>query len=70
VSGPLYRLLNGADEDVLGGPVGPDNVYMRSYGRSVVGQPTIDALEVGQHTLRQYALSGSRPTVYRIVRVA
>lgn len=55
-------------ENVLGGPVSEDNAYIRAYPRVLAGRKAINALAVGESTLAEYSLSGSKG-VYRIVRI-
>lgn len=57
------------DEDVLGGPVTEDNVYIKTYGSRLEGQKPVAELEVGEGSLHRYKLSGQKATVYKIVRV-
>lgn len=64
-----FRILNGSDEDVLGGAVGEGNAYLAAYGSLVRGEKPVGELEVGESTRKRYALSGQKPTVYRILRV-
>lgn len=57
------------NEDVLGGPVGEENVYITTYGGPVEkGGKEPAELEVGESVLRRYSLSGSTG-VYRVVRL-
>lgn len=56
------------NDDVLGGAVGIDNVYITAYGSHVSGKEPRE-LDVGESCLKRYALSGQKPTVYKIVRV-
>lgn len=66
----LFRILDDrTGETVLGGDVSGENVYIRTYGTIVEGEPAVDSLAVGESTLKRYALSGGKPTVYRILRV-
>ncbi len=60
----------GTSEDVLGGAVSGDNCYIAIYGAAVKRSPHPSTLEVGESTLRKYALSGQKPTVYEIIRIA
>lgn len=64
-----FRILNGYDENVLGGDVGEENVYIRAYGSVLRGECAVSDLDVGESTRKRYALSGQKPTVYRILRV-
>ncbi len=66
----VFRVLDGNDSNVLGADVGIDNVYIRTYGSIVRGEKAIDDLAVGESTRKRYALSGQKPTVYRILRVS
>lgn len=64
-----YMLRDTAtNEDVLG-PIGPDNVYLKTYGVPVNPEDKkVEDLEVGETTLKRYNLSGASG-VYRVVRV-
>jgi hypothetical protein len=65
-----FKLVRpGTDDDVLGGPVARGNVYLSAYGRRLDGEKAIDDLMVGEGSLHRYSLSGTKPTVYKIVRV-
>lgn len=63
-----FKLMTHNDEDVLGGAVGIDNVYIRAYGAHVSGR-LVDQLDVGESCVKRYSLSGQKPTTYKIVRV-
>lgn len=65
-----FKLVNpGTDEDVLGGAVTEDNVYIKTYGSRLADQKPVAELEVGESSLHRYKLSGQKATVYQIVRV-
>lgn len=65
-----FKLVRpGTDEDVLGGAVTEDNVYVKTYGSRLTGEKSVAELEVGEGSLHRYALSGQKATVYMIVRV-
>lgn len=64
-----FRLLDGF-EDVLGGDVSEENVYIKTYGSVLAGEKLVSELAAGEHTFKRYALSGQRPTTYKILRVA
>lgn len=65
-----YLLLNDSTgEDVVGGALSEDNAYVSSYGALLPGEKRPNALAVGESTRKTYALSGARPTVYRLTRV-
>jgi hypothetical protein len=65
-----FKLVKpGTNEDVLGGAVGADNVYIRTYGAIHEGHKHPDELNIGEVTLKTFALSGQKPTAYEIVRV-
>lgn len=66
----MFKILNGSDEDVLGGSVGLDNVYVSVYGAVVEGQKHPRYLEVGERTILRYSLSGQKPTCYHVLRVS
>lgn len=55
------------DEDVLGGEVSEDNVYIRTYGVPLKGEKRPVDLAIGETTMVRYSLSGTRG-VYRIAR--
>lgn len=50
--------------------VGQANVYISSYGKVVRGGAQPRDLLVDEFTFKEYRLSGQKPTVYVIVRVA
>lgn len=63
-----YRMYAvGSDVDVMGGPLSEEDVYVKTYGVVVVGRHPRD-LDVGESCTKEYALSGQRPTRYRITR--
>ncbi len=64
-----YMLQNTRGEDVLGGAVSGDNVFIRTYGSLVKGHSAVSALAVGETTKKAYSLSGQKKTIYTIVRV-
>jgi hypothetical protein len=35
----------------------------------LAGEKLVSALDVGEHTFKRYALSGQKPTTYKILRV-
>jgi hypothetical protein len=63
-----FRLQDDRGDDVLGGAVTINNVFVSIYG-TLVGGPAPDKLAVGDSCKKRYALSGQKPTVYTIVRV-
>lgn len=63
-----FRLQDDRGEDILGGAVTIDNVFISQYG-SHVGGPFVDKLAVGDCCKKRYAMSGQKPAVYTIVRV-
>ena len=66
----LFRLVKPeTNEDVMGGTLTRDNVYVRTYGARLPGEKPVDDLELGEHSEHEYRLSGSKGT-YWIVRVA
>lgn len=68
--GKRFKLVDPATEyDVLGGTVDEGNVYVRTYGRTLAGYKPAGELAVGESALREYALSGQKPTTYKLVRV-
>ena len=54
--------------DVMGGALSRGNVYINIYSQIHDGQPTVDDLEVGQHTRATFNLSGSKAE-YLIQRI-
>lgn len=62
-------MLDGNDNNVLGGDVGEDNAFISMHGVVVPGEKTIATLDVGGMTLKTYAMSGQKPVTYRILRV-
>lgn len=65
----LFRLQTEAGrEDVLGGAVALENVYVSVYGKVVKGNPP-DKLGVDEFCVKEYALSGQKATRYVLVRV-
>jgi hypothetical protein len=65
-----FRLLtnDGKESDVFGIPVPIDNCYVSAYGMLVRGKRPKD-LAIGESCIKRYALSGQKPTTYKIVRV-
>lgn len=59
---------DGKDADVFGVPVTLDNCYISAYGMLVRGRAP-SKLDVGESCVKKYALSGQKPTEYKIVRV-
>lgn len=59
----------GTNEDVFGGEVSGENVYVKIYGVRLDGQKPVEELEVGESSLHRYSLSGTAGT-YSIVRVS
>ena len=58
------------NEDVMGGPLGLANPYVLGYSSGVnADDKGPGELEIGESVLRVYALSGQKPTTYRLVRV-
>ena len=67
----MFKLVRTYDDaDVLGGEVEEDNVYIKTYGSVLPGHKLPADLEVGETTLKEYRLSGEKPTVHKIVRVS
>jgi len=64
----MFKLLNFQDEDVLCGAVSLANPYIGAYGALVRGKPPSE-LAIGESCVKRYALSGQKPTEYKIVRV-
>ena len=65
-----FRIIDDKNDSiVLGGDVTEDNVYVRTYGALLPGEKLPTDLQVGESTRKRYALSGQKPTVYRILRV-
>lgn len=57
-------------EDVLGGQVSEDNVYIRTYGSVEAGCKPPSELAIDETTRKLYALSGQQPTTYWVTRVS
>lgn len=70
VQSKMFRILDGKDDLVLGGDVSEDNVYVRVYGSTLRGEKRPTDLAIGESTRKRYALSGQKPTVYRILRIS
>ncbi|MCK9567459.1 hypothetical protein M0R72_00755 [Candidatus Pacearchaeota archaeon] len=78
----LFNILDGKDENVLGGSVPLDNCYISQYGAIQAGEKLPKDLEVGESTRAEYNMGGgskpqatarsrkSKRHIYRIVRVA
>jgi hypothetical protein len=68
----LFRILDDRDGTSVMGevPLPEGNVYIAGYGAILPGEKPIADLDVGESTYKKYALSGQKPTVYRILRVA
>jgi hypothetical protein len=62
-------LIQKNGQDVLGGAVGEDNVYIATYGSVEPGRKQPADLDVDETTLKTYALSGQKPTTYTITRI-
>lgn len=65
-----FRLLSddGKDSDILGCMLDLNNVYIKTYGSLISGKLP-EQLDVGESCIKRYALSGQKPTTYKIVRV-
>ena len=63
-----FKLCNLKDEDVMGGALSEDNVYIRTYGSALPGQKSALDLAEGESTLYRFRLSGQTGT-YKIVRL-
>jgi hypothetical protein len=64
----MFKLVNpGTNEDVFGGEISRDNVYINTYPSVLANEKPIDDLEVGEGCLAKYSLSGTSGT-YKIVR--
>lgn len=67
----MFRLIDDSDgSTVLGGDVSEHNVYIAAYGTPLPGEKLPGDLQVGESARKRYALSMTRPTVYRILRVS
>lgn len=64
-----FELQDCHGNNVLGGTVGLDNVYIRAYPSLLPGEKTPATLEVGESSRAYYSLSGQKKTMYYIVRV-
>ena len=79
--GKQFDILDGKDENVLGGSVPLDHCYISEYGAIQAGEKLPQDLEVGEETRAEYNLGGSskpqatarsrksKRHIYRIVRV-
>lgn len=66
----MFRLVSpGTNDDVLGHEVEESNAYISLWGVRLNGEKPVANLEVGEGSLHRYAMSGQKPTVYKIVRV-
>lgn len=64
-----FRIVKpGTNEDVMGGTLGLNNVYISAYAEIDVPNKMPRDLEIGEHTVATYRLSGTKGT-YWIVRV-
>lgn len=63
-----FRLQNKEGNDVLGGLVKLEHVYISCYGKVIKGKAPKD-LEVDEFCIKEYSLSGQKATEYIIVRV-
>jgi len=70
VSVKMFRILDGKDDSILGGDVAEGNAYVSAYGSVIRGEKSPTDLAIGESTRKRYALSGQKPTVYRILRVS
>jgi hypothetical protein len=68
--GKQFNILDGKDENVLGGSVPLDHCYINEYGAIQPGEKLPNDLEVGESTRAEFRMSMTKPTIYRIVRVA
>ena len=62
----LFNLVKPGTNEVVLGPIGPDNCYIAAYPRI---DREVSSLEVGEHAEAVYNLSGSKGT-YWIVRIS
>lgn len=63
-----YNIVRPGTNDVIIGPVGPGNAYLTAYPRVHKDSKSIADLEVGEHAVADYGLSGGKGT-YWIVRI-
>jgi len=68
--GKQFNILDGKDENVLGGSVPLNHCYISEYGAIQPGEKLPKDLEVGESTRAEFRMSMTKPTIYRIVRVA
>lgn len=68
--GKLFNILDGSDENVLGSSIPLNHCYISEYGAIQPGEKLPKDLEVGESTRAEYRMSMTKPTIYRIVRVA
>jgi hypothetical protein len=64
-----FNILDGNDENVLGGSIPLNHCYINEYGAIQAGEKLPKDLEVGESTRAEFRLSMTKPTIYRIVRV-
>lgn len=64
-----FRLQDREGHDVMGGALELGNPYIDGgYGALISGKPPAQ-LEVDEFCVKEYALSGQKPTRYTIVRI-
>lgn len=62
-----FRIQDDQARDVMGGELSLGNAYVSAYGSLVRGRSPAE-LEVDETCVKEYALSGQKPTRYTIVR--
>ena len=64
-----FRMQTLKGEQVMGGDLSDDNVYIRTYGKVVLGRQP-NELDIGETCQKEYALCGQGPTTYEVIRTA
>jgi hypothetical protein len=64
------NILDGSDDNVLGGSVTLDSCYISQYAAVQPGEKMPKDLEVGESTRAEFRMCMTKPTIYRIVRIS
>ncbi len=70
VEGRQFNIIDGKDENVLGGSVPLDHCYINEYGAIQAGEKLPKDLEIGESTRVEFRMCMTKPTIYRIVRIS
>jgi hypothetical protein len=68
--GRQFNIIDGKDENVLGGSVPLDHCYVNEYVAIQAGEKLPQDLEVGESTRAEFRMCMTKPTIYRIVRIS